>query len=353
MKKKRDFLERIDYLIALFFLIFILAIVFSCSRTPVPKQVPEELVWPLPPEIPRIKFIASISSEEDVSGPKKKSLKELLLGENPEKIVWRLRRPHGVCADSKGRIYVADSRQGMVFVFDRKNRKVTFLGQKGLGKLAGPIGVAVDSNDNVFVSDPKRKSVYVYGPDGKFKMVIGRKGEFVNPAGIAVDKKRERLLVVDSKAHLVKVFTTQGDFITKFGERGAGEGQFNFPTHIAVGKDGFVYVSDTINFRVQVFDQDYEYYDDFGFAGDRPGQFARPKGIALDSDNNIYVVDAGFNNFQVFNQDYQVLISVGEPGIEPGQFQLPAGIYIDDRDLIYVSDSFNRRVQIFKYLKQK
>jgi sugar lactone lactonase YvrE len=345
--------KNIKYIIApLVLVIGLLALAGCAGNRPAPKQAPSDLVWPNPPDIPRIKFIASISSEEDIGGKKKKKLADLILGRDPSKVVKRLRKPYGVSTDSKGRIYVADSAQSVVFVFDRETGEVSFVGRKGAFRLGWPIDVSVDGDDNVYVSDVQLKNVLVFDAQGNFKWALAKKGTFVNPTGLVVDRKNRRLLVADSKTHQIKVFSLDGTLITTFGGRGFDEGFLNFPTNIAIDKKGFIYIVDTGNHRIQVFDDKYEYYDDFGTLGTRPGQFRRPKGIALDSENHIYVVDSDFNNFQIFNEDYQILMHVGNYGHSFGQFWLPAGVHIDEKDRIYVVDSVNRRVQIFQYLKQ-
>ena len=53
--------------------------------------------------------------------------------------------------------------------------------------------------------------------------------------------------------HRVQVFTTSGEFLTKWGSSGNDGGQFAFPWGIAVDGVGIVYVIDTGNSRVQVF----------------------------------------------------------------------------------------------------
>ena len=53
--------------------------------------------------------------------------------------------------------------------------------------------------------------------------------------------------------HCVCVFTTEGQYVTSFGQVGSGEGAFKGPTGVCVDEDGFLYVCDRYNNRVQVF----------------------------------------------------------------------------------------------------
>ena len=59
--------------------------------------------------------------------------------------------------------------------------------------------------------------------------------------------------VSDWQLNEVVVFTTDGDYITSFGEEGKDVGQFKNPWGVCVDVDGFVYVCDSNNHRVQVF----------------------------------------------------------------------------------------------------
>jgi hypothetical protein len=51
----------------------------------------------------------------------------------------------------------------------------------------------------------------------------------------------------------VKKFDTNGNFITKFGSLGKGDGQFTDPEHLAIDSDGNVYVSDGVANTITVF----------------------------------------------------------------------------------------------------
>ena len=319
------------------------------------KPVPD-IVFPLPPEKPRIRYLNSISNNLDVEPPKKKGWLKKLINEEESTQIIGMARPSSVAVDSTERIFVADPLRAAVFVFDLKTKKMDFLGTTGRGRLTSPFGLAVDKNDNIYVSDTAQKRVNVYNRAGDLIASIVKVGNeaLTNPAGLAVDDARNRLLIVDSKAH--KIFAAdlnQLDRGVAFGKRGEGDDEFYFPSFVTVDKEGKIYVTDTLNFCVKIFDKDFKFIRRLGEHGTGFGMFDRPKGIALDSEGHIYVIDAAFSNFQIFNGDGQLLLFVGSFGLEPGFFRLPSGLFIDKRDRIYVADSINRRIQIFQYLAEK
>ncbi len=304
------------------------------------------LVWPLPPEEPRIAYLRSYRGEADFY---EKGFFDVIFGAPPQP---RLRRPFGVFARD-GKIYVSLSQGASVVVIDTKRKKLEYIGEFGTGRLGVPLGLAVAADGTLFVADAKTRKVFGYDAMGKLKVAIGKEGEFQNPAGVAINNELGRLYVVDSKAHMVRVYSLKGESLFQFGKLGERDGEFNHPNHIAIDRrNGNVCVTDTINFRVQVFDKDGKFIRKFGEVGDRPGNFARPKGIGIDSEGHIYVADADFNNFQIFDENGQMLLFVGQGGDVPGAFYLPNGMYVDEEDRIYVVDSLNGRIQVFQYLSE-
>lgn len=323
-----------------------MSVLISCA--PAPYQKPQvDLVWPLPPDEPKIKFVDKIMSTLDLGI--QQSFTESLFGEEK---VDALLKPYGVAVDREGKLYVSDI--GKVFVFDLQNKAYAFIGtEPGIGKLIMPIGVATSSDGRVFVADTAQDRVFVYRKN-KFAAAIGHTGDFESPSGVAVDEKRGLVYVVDSKKHMVTVFSLS-DYskLRTIGKRGTETGEFNFPANIALDSDGRLYVVDTFNVRVQVFDEKGNFVKSIGKLGDGPGFLARPKGIAVDSEGHIYIVDAAFQNFQIFDQEGKILLVVGTTGTRPGEFYLPAGITIDDQDKVYVVDQIPGSVQIFQYLGAK
>lgn len=322
-----------------------LACLCGCATAPETKD--EKLLWPLPPEEPRIAYVRSLLGEADFV---KRSFFDFLLG-SPS--MGGLGKPYGVFARGD-KVYASLTARGMVAVINAKERTVTYRGDRGAGKLSLPMGVAEAANGTLFVSDARLNRVFGYNAEGDLTVAIGKKDELLSPSGIAVNDELGRLYVVDTPGHNVHVYSLPGVSLFTFGVRGSGDGQFNYPTNVALDRrTGNVYVVDTQNFRVQVFDKDGKFLKKFGQIGDRLGDFARPKGIGIDSEGHVYVADAAFDNFQIFNEEGQLLLYVGRAGLEPGTFQLPAGLYVDDKDRIYVADQLNGRVQVFQYLSEK
>ena len=328
---------------------------YGCATTDSPKQVSTDydyLVWPLPPEEPRIKYLRALFSEDQIVEAESmmSRLRDNLLGK-PAKTGHQLKKPYAVHADKRGRVFVADSGWGKVLVFDEQNKSFDIWGTKGNGILSKPLGISSDKHGNIYVTDSILKRVVVFSPRGQFLYAMGKKGDLTRPVGIAIDDQRNRVYVVDSKEHHIVVFNKKGQLIETIGKRGSNPLEFNFPTNIALDSSGKIYITDSMNFRVHIINPDGSFHKSFGSNGNGRGQFVRAKGIAVDSLNHIYVADAAFNNIQIFDPEGRLLLNLGSMGREPGQFILPAGLYIDPENKIYVADQYNFRVQVFQYLE--
>lgn len=324
-----------------------LFVIAGCATVQAPPS--PNLVWPLAPDTPRVQYLESFSRSDQFAEKRRDWLREVVFGPDG-KNVTRMVKPYAVTTDQKNRLYVSDTGLSAVWVFDREKKEVRFIGDSGQGKLATPAGIVVDSRGIVFVADAKLRKVFAYDDAGNVVLGIGQADEFTSPSGLAIDPASGRLFVADAGRHKIRVYDSQtGQFLFEFGQRGIQTGQFNFPTHLFL-RQGVLYVTDTMNFRVQVFSLDGKFLRKYGEMGAKYGQLARPKGVAVDSEGHVYVVDAAFGNFQIFNGDAELLLFVGRTGISPGEFYLPAGMFIDGDDRIYVVDQYNRRVQVFQYL---
>jgi sugar lactone lactonase YvrE len=180
-------------------------------------------------------------------------------------------------------------------------------------------------------------------PDGSVSQSRGE-GQFWGLWGIASDDFS--IYALDVLNHRVQKFDHNGQFMSKWGTNGTGEGQFDFPSGIAVDSQ-YVYVTDHGN-RIQIFDKQGQFLKTIGEAGVDPGQFNKPEDIDVDTDGRIYVADSGNNRIQVFNPDLTISNVWGTQGTGNGQFDYPQGIAVPAPGHVYVTDSHNNRIQYFQ-----
>jgi sugar lactone lactonase YvrE len=181
-------------------------------------------------------------------------------------------------------------------------------------------------------------------------------GQFERPSGIAVDD--DFIYVADTGNHRIQKFTADGQFVAAWGE------SFNEPWGVAVAPGGDIFVADTWNHRIQQLDAEghpvtaWGLFGQFGLGDGAAGQsaFYGPRGVAIGPDGRIYVTDTGNKRVQVFQPDGQFAFQWGGGGVLEGYLDEPVGIAIGPDDALYVADTWNRRVQVFDadgtYLRQ-
>src|SRR5437867_5394320 len=89
-------------------------------------------------------------------------------------------------------------------------------------------------------------------------------GQFLRPHDLEFDKDDKYLYVVDRDGARIQVFDKNGTFLFKFGEKGKGDGQFIVPYGLDVDVRGHVWVVDRGNHRVQQFDSQGNFISKFG-----------------------------------------------------------------------------------------
>lgn len=177
-----------------------------------------------------------------------------------------LARPGGVAIDTENRfLYVVDTQNDVVVVFDADNfkvlRKIGVAGKKHTltdpGTFSLPTNVAVDKDGNVYVTDTLNNRVQIFDADGKFISMFGKNGDgpgyLARPKGIAVDGDGH-IWVMDAVQQRVQVFNREGQLLIYFGEPGQWPGQFSAPLDIAIDtKFNRVITSEQFPGRVQMF----------------------------------------------------------------------------------------------------
>ncbi len=333
-----------------------------------PEKAPDfsKVVFPAPPAVTRVKYLDFFSAErpevvETGKAKPKSSWMDRLAGTSPEadkngghKKIFQLLAPYGLAVDSKGRLYVADTKVGAIFIFNTENNDVELIKHGVHAKFGSIFGLAMDDNDNLFVSDGELHHVLVF--NAKHELQAGFGDDVMkDPNGMAIDDENRFLYVADTGLDQVLVYDADTyKLLRKIGTTGKDHtltdpGDFSKPTNVAVDKDGNLYVSDTWNDRVEEFDADGIFIRTWGKNGDGPGDFARPKGIAIDCDGHVWVADAMLNRVQVFTPEGRVLLGFGGFGIMPGQFEALTGLTIDKQNRVFTSEQLLGRTQMYRY----
>jgi sugar lactone lactonase YvrE len=339
--------SRSTLLIATFAICYLpFAISCAAPRGPIFDPLDQPLVWPAPPDPPRIHYLGAIATEQDLKPGRSlgQALGQTIFG---KRSVRSMLTPYAITAEGD-RLFICDSNAQCIHIFDLETRRYhQWRPSREHEPFAQPVGIAWDGT-RLLVADPVVGALFAFDQRGTSLGWLGR-DHLERPVGLAVDSARDRIFVADTGLHQIRILTARGDLNATLGERGSGPAQFNFPTNIAVDPAGRIYITDSLNARIQVFEPDLSYAGQIGSRGNRPGHFSQPKGIAASRHGHIYIVDSHFEAVQIFDQFGQLLLSFGEEGRGPAQFWLPAGIYIGSDDRIWIADSYNRRVQVFEY----
>ena len=177
-----------------------------------------------------------------------------------------LRAPGSLAIDNDNRLlYVTDADQDLVLVYeaDPPYKLIRRLGKPGtehtstkLGEFAKPTGVAVNEEGNVFISDTWNNRVQVFDADGTFIRAFGEAGDgpgyFARPKGISIDSDGH-IWVADGVQDRVQVFTPEGRLLIYMGEHGMLPGQFQSLANVMVDKNNRVLTTELYPGRLQVF----------------------------------------------------------------------------------------------------
>ena len=177
---------------------------------------------------------------------------------------------------------------------------VEFVWALPMGSLSFPKHLAVDKQGTIFVPDSGNDRMQKIDSNGNLLMTWGKtgsaEGQFIficpgvcKPAcpplpegwprcyhlpsgGVAVDEQGN-VFVSDFNSRIQK-FDANGNFLTQWGSRGKGDGQFlSSPDGLAVDKAGNVYAADAYNHRIQKFDNQGKFLLAWGKQDSGEGDF--------------------------------------------------------------------------------
>lgn len=168
-------------------------------------------------------------------------------------------RPTGLAIDRSNNIlFVSDTIAHVVQVISLQTGKVIqVLGERGEGSgdFNFPVHLAY-KDGKLYVVDSMNFRVQVFDRNyqqvAQFGQIGDGFGDFSRPKGISVDSDGN-IYVVDGLTDRVQIFNLTGDLLLAFGRTGTRPGEFWLASDIFIDEDDRIYVADTYNHRVQVF----------------------------------------------------------------------------------------------------
>jgi DNA-binding beta-propeller fold protein YncE len=233
-----------------------------------------------------------------------------------------LDHPSALTFDPQGRLWVTDSYHNQFQILSADGEYLETWGAFGSGP--GEFNFQKSASGVAWAMNPQSFGGIAFAPDGSF-------------------------YVADSGNHRVQKFSPDRAFLFSWGSEGKGDGQFEWPSAVALDSQGRVYVADNLRSDVQVFSPGGAYLRTIGHFGTGEGQLYLFGGgyVTVDQKDAVWVTDASNDRLQRFSPEGDLLATVGRAGAMPGQFSWPGQVAMDGAGRLFVADSTNRRVQVF------
>ncbi len=256
------------------------------------------------------------------------------------------------------RAFTIDPTDGALFVVDKSGRVQRFASD-GTFELAWkmpkfengkPTGMSFGPDGLLYVADTHEHQILVFDRDGKVRRSIGSygqgSGQFVYPTDVAFDPDGLMYVSEYGGNDRIQVFDKDGRVLREFGSPGSGEGQFARPQSLAFSLDGSeLFVADSCNHRIAVFSREGLLQRTLCGAGTGAGELAYPYGVCTLADGCLLVAE--FGNCRVQRLDAQSGKSraiLGGGGRAVGRLNAPWSVAIH-ADRAYILDCANGRVQ--------
>lgn len=259
-------------------------------------------------------------------------------------------RPLAAAWGPQGEIYVSDTGNARVCVFDGNGRFLREFGRarKGMSSrelaqtLIQPAGIAVAADGTVYVADLRRDAVLVFDDEDDYVEAIEatRGGR---PVDVAVQD--EQLAVAGAKS--ITVLSTDGDVVATIDAAASGA-PLSRPNGVAFLSTDELVVSDTNNARVvRVALDGAVKWVSTGDLGGRPTGL--PRGISVGSDGSALYADAFRFGLVRVGADGSPGGIYGKRGAQPAMFEFPNDVDMRD-DTALVTDKDNGRIQVVRLL---
>ncbi len=211
---------------------------------------------------------------------------------------------------------------------------------------------------NLFINpyDPERHlwlvdlghQIFKFTNDGKeLVMKLGEKGvsgwsenRFNMPSSLAFLPDGSFLVADGYVNGRIAKYDQDGNYISEFGSKGSGPGQFDLVHSITIDAQGRIYAADRRNHRIQVFDKDGNFLEEWKNVGS-------PTRLVITEDQSLWMSDADYNRMAKFDLNGVLQTYWGVSGKEPGAFDNMHNFDVDEHGNLFIADAWNNRVQKF------
>lgn len=160
----------------------------------------------------------------------------------------------GIAVTSGGELLLCDIEDDHVIKLDNFYAYSRTLGGFGYGQgsLRDPLGIFVDRKEKVYVADSQNDRVAIFDLFGNYLKSLGE-GVLRKPGGVAVGED-DLVYVANTDKNSIAIFDSEGNLVLEYGTWGSGMGNFSKPTDLKLGRDDKLFVVDSGNSRICVFE---------------------------------------------------------------------------------------------------
>lgn len=257
------------------------------------------------------------------------------------------RQPSDVAVYDR-KIYVLDSMNNRVCIFDSRGRQIEVITGTSNSSMVGAMGLANDARGRFFIADGSRGRILTFKDSDKpaVLMTLDNQKEGADPDPTDVLFFGESLYVVDNDNHKISFFQIDGEKKGDWGGLGEGYARFSYPFRIAVDPEGRIGITDVLNYRVQFFTPKGRFLSGFGKPGVVSGTLYRPAGFDIDENGNIYLSDNYFGTVQVFDISGNLTALLYGIDGKPLTLSSPVALKVQ-RGTLYAVEMAADRVSVF------
>src|SRR5208283_698593 len=136
------------------------------------SKEPKYVFFPPAPDDPRVQFLTSFASENDLRNKSQESFMTFLTGQQP--VSMAIGKPYGGYA-GHGKFYECDSDLGAILKIDLVERRMGVVKPDAVGAIQSPLNMAVDTNGWIYSVDMKRQQLVILDADENFVAKVGEK----------------------------------------------------------------------------------------------------------------------------------------------------------------------------------